>query len=203
MKIKGVIVFGKQKGQEAVDQESVQFLQDVMNGLKQLKGSAKQGLELDLEVPTREEAAKKVKHLNNVKKTLGIAYATIKIKLETIKNPPAGSPDFRVTASRSGRKKGGKGKASKAEVLEQIDKAAAVPAGNMEEGIKQLIQQIESGQMPPQVMPGIKMQYDKFIDDEQKKLAEPGISEADAAGHKRNIELMQSVVEAIKKKLGQ
>jgi hypothetical protein len=187
MKIKGVIDLGKQVKEKPVDQESVKFLQDVLNGLKQLKGSKNKGLELDLEVKTRDEAKKKIKQLNAVRKTLGIAYATIKIKLDIIENPPAGSPDFRVTASRIILKRS---KSGKSKEKAEKGKPGAVPTQNIatlppaeaikilgqrnKQAVKVLKATVENPNMAAMVDPQLnkmgltKEQYIALLDEELK-----------------------------------
>jgi hypothetical protein len=56
--------------------------------------------------------------------------------------------------------------------------------------------------MSPADMANVKSQYETSISETQQALAQPDITEADAALKKAWIQMMQEVNEAIKKKLG-
>jgi hypothetical protein len=72
---------------------------------------------------------------------------------------------------------------------------------NVEAQKKKMLDIVHSGRMSPADMARVKSQYETEIQKYQQALAQPGITEADAAVKKAWIQMMQEVNEAIKKKL--
>lgn len=76
-------------------------------------------------------------------------------------------------------------------------------AGSAEEGTDQLIQQIVSGQMPQELLPPMLTKRMERVSKVQQTLDAPGTQEQDKPGLRKQLELNQRVIDAIKKRLGQ
>jgi hypothetical protein len=63
-----------------------------------------------------------------------------------------------------------------------------------------MLKSIES--MPPQMLPMVLAQYQGMLTAKQQALAAPGITEDAAAKTKEEIQALEEIIEAIKKKIG-
>ena len=153
MKIVGEFELAKEADKDA---EAKGFLKQVY---AQLKAKPGVGLKLDIEAKDRQEAASKVKKLNRLIKSMGAVYQFMVFSVDLV-----GDTGFEVKAilkqnthKKSSKKKGGKkGRPSYA-------KATEGKAGGADAGMMELLKQVESGQIPANVLPGILKQYEQLI----------------------------------------
>jgi hypothetical protein len=173
------------------DAEDVKFIQDVLTGLKANPGK---DVKLDIEAKTRVEAEKIVRKLMKLKKGMGLAFKNLVFEVcAEGENGFVTKARLEKPARKSGKRRKKKSKASPAVTQ-------AEPAGFAQ--YKPLIDKINSGGFPNDVLRGMLTQYTDAAAGAQKLLETPDKPEQEKETLKNGIEINRLIAEAIKKKLG-
>ena len=195
LKFKGVVEASEML---VLDSQYKQLVDDIMKNLKDNKGKA---VEITETANSKDEVKKDVNKLRTqIRRSFGkdSEYGQIGFVIKD-----AGNNQFRVFACMSDKaKKKGAGKAKKS--APKAQKAGAQPgqgqAKSMEEMKNEMLQTINN--MPPEALSMVMAQYQTIAAAKQQELAVPDIKEADSARLKEEIQMMQEVIEAVKKKMG-
>lgn len=179
------------------------FIVNVANGMRENPGKCP---DLDVCVKTKAEAQKKVNQLNKQRYKMSPEYLKMIFVL-------AGKDDsdFKVFArecepakKKSGKKNGGPataaGNSGKTTKKAQKTEQAAAPE-SIAATKNDMIKAIEH--IPAQMLPIALAQYQGKVTEKQEELAKPGITEEAAGKVKEEIQILQEVIEAIRKKIGQ
>jgi len=178
------------------------FVAKVFKGMKENTGKCP---DLDIAVKTFAEAQKKVDKLNRLRYKMGSEYLKIAFVL-TGKN----DNDFNVYAKECepAKKKNGKKKNESASKKSRKQQASApmIPeqvVATAEAADKALMQVVNSGMLPPEVMSQMLTKNQEAAARMQQELGAQGTTEERKASLNKQIKDKQEIIDAIKKKLGQ